>query len=375
MTKPETRMSPDGAGAPFVPSCLRAFVPYSHPHSSFGFRVSGFRAKRGFTVIELLVVMGLIIILAGFLFYAYQHVVTDRKISDTKTSMQALQSLLGNYEQATHYQRPLPIVYATQDTFAPNPALPSWESAITSLTSANRVQWQLQFWTGGFTGSGEPAASVLTADALSSTVNGYPYQLADTICVMYAIESIPENAAILNSLPANLKKTIYVSSTNNAGPGTDTSMPVTLVLDGWGNPILFVPADGLSYVMTSTDPTYNAASVYTLGAPITYQGAIATNPTYTYTCINNIPAGTTGAMTAGEPPTYPASYPAPAPIYVYVAGAAPPNWGGLCDPNSLRPFWVSGGPDGDVTNARGYNPANPGASTHHDDDNIYSFSN
>src|SRR5580658_4376119 len=214
MTKPETRIKPEArmssncAVAPLVPSCLRAFVPSSHPHSSFGFRVSGFRAKRGFTVIELLVVMGLIIILAGFLFYAYQHVVTDRKISDTKTSMQALQSLLGNYEQATHYQRPLPIVYATQDTVAPNPALPSWESAITSLTSANLVQWQLQFWTGGFTGSGEPAASVLTADALSSTVNGYPYQLADTICVMYAIESIPENAAILNSLPANLKKTI-----------------------------------------------------------------------------------------------------------------------------------------------------------------------
>jgi prepilin-type N-terminal cleavage/methylation domain-containing protein len=384
MTKPESRTKPECAPASAVADPNNqvtlthsgfGFVAKDSPRrdSDFGFRALSFRRPpvpplwqksppphltlassaswrltrpRAFTVIELVVVCAIIAILSSFLFVAYKHVVTDRRISDTKTAMQSLQALLGNYEQATHFQRPLPIVYANADTT-------QWNTDMSGLTTTQLIQ----FWTGGYTGSGEPAASLINAEQLSTT-GAYPTQLADTICVMYALESIPENATILANIPTNSKKTIYVSNTS-PGPGTTTTTPVTLILDGWGNPILFAPADGIYGVMTSADPNYTNKS-YTLGSSITYQPS-APGAIYIYTCINNSPAGTAVA---------PAHYPPPTKV---IPNQTDINWGGLADPNSLRPFWVSGGPDGDISNARG--DPNGSNTTAHDDDNIYSFSN
>jgi type II secretory pathway pseudopilin PulG len=307
-------------------------------------RAQGGRHHRAFTIIELLVVIGIIILLATFLFAAYQHVVTQRKVSDTKTAMESLKALLGNYEEATHYQRPLPIVYTANGAA-------TWNTAIAGYSTTNLVQ----LWTDGFTGSGEPAASNVSAGALSSS--NYPTQLSDTICVMYALEQNSENATIIGNLPTNLKQTIQVSFTAPVqGTALQNPQPVTLILDGWGNPILFAPADGLYGVMTSADATFNASTTYNQGNSVVYQ-ASSPGASYIYTFVGAVSAS--GAPPASPPTAY--TFPNL-------------NWGGLCDPNSLRPYWVSGGPDGDISNTRG-DAAGTNTSIKHDDDNVYSFSN
>ncbi len=326
--------------------------------SDFGFRASGFRARRGFTVIELLVVMGIIIVLATFLFYAYQKVVLDRKISDTKTALQSAKALLANYEQATHYRRPPPTLFCSLWGNA------QWPPMGTSFSSS--------FWTAGITsianapGAGEPAATAINPDIFNNTNASFcPVQLADTICAMYAIQSIPENQAILNSLPTNLKKTVQVTQSQVTGNNAPVET-VTLILDGWGNPLLFAPADGLYGVETSADSTTTPpAGTYPQGQQLFYR-KLGSNEPFIYTAI--LPNGASGA------PPY------PPPSFVMFVGTTTSfpltitaqGWGGLCDPTGLRPYWVSGGPDGDVSNT--HYPQFPEL-TRHDDDNIYSFNN
>jgi len=315
---------------------------------------------KGFTVIELLIVIGIITLLATFLFYAYNHIVTDTRARDTKTAMQTCEALLSNYQQSTNFARPLPILYAvtpagtnvnpfgavtgnTNGASVPTPG----NAAANAMTST--------FWTGGYTGSGEPASTVVSGDTLRGG-KGFTQQVIDTVCVMYCLQSIPENAVILNNVPTQKKISVQVNLVPT--PGSNVSpVNVTLLLDGWNNPILFVPSDGLYSVMTSADPTYNAATPYSLGNQVVYPISAPPQPYFTYTCINT--TGVSGTAPTNPPPN--------------TINMPDTNWGGLCDPSQLRPFWVSGGPDGDISNTRG-DPTGSATGTH-DDDNIYSFNN
>jgi type II secretory pathway pseudopilin PulG len=304
------------------------------------------RVRRAFTVIELLIVIGIITLLVTFLFYAYNHVVNDTKIRDTRTAMETANALLNNYEQATQFTKTLPTLYSSNFPWTGGASVPPNEPFVIS------------FWTGGFTGSGEPAAGNINPGSLKP--GDYPQQIIDTICVMYALEALPENQTILNNIPTNKKESIQVNLTSTPS-ASNTPVQVTLLLDGWGNPILFVPADGLYGVVTSADPSYNTSLSYVQGNQIVYPGKGGSPPFYTFTCVN--PQGV-----SGTPPTN------PPPSAINTPDATPPNWGGLCNPNELRPFWVSAGPDGDISNARG-DPKETNSAVTHDDDNVYSFNN
>ncbi len=143
--------------------------------------------RRAFTLIELLVVMGIILVLISMLFLGLKYVSSNAKARDTQVDLQTMKTLLGNYDQATHF----------------NGAVP----------------------TGGWYGTlAVTSPESLTSDALGSS----NASLASTQSFMDLMVTVPENKNIIANLPTNRTKIF-------------TAGHAPLLLDGWGDPILFVP--------------------------------------------------------------------------------------------------------------------------------------
>ena len=294
--------------------------------------------KPGFTVVELLVVIGILLILIALFTAGLKHVTMQAKQRDTKSMLATAVTMLENYKQATHFNRayttyklgtgsyaPGALIYFTVDNTANIPAF-----ATTPITDT-------RFWTQGQEcapgteasngGTAFPFSNI-TPDALllkdpnpthrpqSVPFPFLPQAVVNTEVIMEALLTVPGNQTILNNLPAN--KVV-----------TDAVTGVPLLLDGFGNPILFVPGGGLANVWV--DPgTYTG-----LGWPVITSVAIQKN--------GYDPTSTTGI--------------------VY----------------SNQPFFVSAGPDGDISNDHGVPDVTkltpPGPTFDMTDDNIYSFQN
>jgi prepilin-type N-terminal cleavage/methylation domain-containing protein len=226
------------------------------------------RRRRGFTIIELILVMGIMLVLISMFFIGLNYVTGTARIHDTKAALETAKTMFNEYNQATHLNR-IPAYVAANW---------SWS---TSETLPPPPPWAL----GPIT---PPTGSTPASYAWTNTTLGM-----DTFAVMYALEQMPANQTIINNLPASKKLTV-----------TFSNITATFLLDSWGNPILFVPSGGLVNVrfggQTST---------------VTGQSAVGTTTT----------AGG-GQITVTSPDS--------------------------------RPFFVSAGPDGDVSLG---------------DDNVYSF--
>jgi len=168
----------------------------------------------------------------------------------------------------------------------------------------------------------ETAPGLVTADSKNSDRLGPAVQR--TAEVMGRITSIPDNKRIMEKFPSD--QLLVVPPANPYSGGT-------VVLDGWKNPILFVPSTGLAHVQSKMSNTTSGGN-YSRGARVIYQGEY-------WTAIDS---------TSGSPPG--------------------PNWfAGVRSPDG-RPFWASAGPDG----AFGSPTTGGGTKTSGDgDDNIYSF--
>jgi hypothetical protein len=167
---------------------------------------------------------------------------------------------------------------------------------------------------------GEFAPAVVTSDSKNMDRLGPAVQR--TADVMRRLSSIPDNKRILEKFPSDQMLAV---------PPTGSSAGGTVVLDGWRNPILFVPATGLHYVASSQNTSTASGGNYSKGARVIAQKQnSSTNlPMVFWTAINS---------TSSAPPG--------------------PDWfEGIRSPDG-RSFWASAGPDGNFQTG---------------DDNIYSF--
>jgi prepilin-type N-terminal cleavage/methylation domain-containing protein len=273
------------------------------------------RPRSGFTLIELLVVIGIILLLMGLLYTGVKIVTAQAKEKDTRTMLETCKTMFENYRNATHLTRPPPVGRGA--AMAINTSNPSCPPSITTAS----------FWTVGQ----EAAPSILSTDPSTysnpANYNTMPPNqveaLVNTALVMYAMKSLPENATILTNVPAS--KTFNVSILLKSGPGSpNVTLTIPLLLDGWGNPILFVPGGGFG--STTLSP-----------------GVVYVDGTTNFGIITS-----TGVITSTTTPySLPTYDPANVPL-----GTTLPN----------QPFFVSAGPDGDFTNSQSKT-----------DDNIYSF--
>jgi prepilin-type N-terminal cleavage/methylation domain-containing protein len=274
--------------------------------------------RRGFTLIELLVVIGIILVLIGIFFAGGKAVMNQAKERDTHTRLEAYKTMFENYRNATHLTRPPP----------------AGRGGAMVISTFNAPTSLAQFWTQGQ----EIAPGTVSTDAnfynLSNPTNyttlpeSQIQALINTALVMYAMKSVPENATILNNIPAG--KTLSVTIGVKTPVGVSSTVTVPLLLDGWGNPILFVPGGGLVNVWVDSSATVpylitSAGVITPTSSPVPLANYNPANPTY-------FPPGSI---------------------------------------NPGQPFFVSAGPDGDFSNAHGWTSG--AANSSQTDDNIYSF--
>jgi prepilin-type N-terminal cleavage/methylation domain-containing protein len=283
-------------------------------HSDFDFRTS--RAA-GFTMIELLVVIGIILILIGLFFAGAKLVTAQAKERDTRIMLETAKTMFANYQQATK----LYVNVSTSNSYRiyiKGTQLP--------IQVSNGVASPSLVWSEGqevarntpqpymVPGYPYPITSLMSPDSCGILVPGHDFNggldlsLRNTEAIMQAMLSVPENQTILNNLPAS-KRVL------------DVSMNIPLLLDGWGNVIIFCPGGGLTGVWV--DPSVGSQEV------ITSEG-VQTSP-------------------------YPQNG--------FTTGV----------PVNNKPFFASAGPDGDMSNAHAYTSGTPTSDM--TDDNIYSFQN
>jgi type II secretory pathway pseudopilin PulG len=294
-------------------------------------------------MIELLVVIGIILVLIGLFFAGAKIVTGQAKERDTRNMLEICKTMFENYRQATKLSR----VMSTYTTVSP-PATTtgpinlqvSNTGSVFTTPVATPQYWSLgQVSAPGIEPVNTYPGTSITPDAIHLNDSNYsnrpaslpyprlPIAVADTELLMQAMLTIPENQTIFNNIPSNKVM-------------KDAVTGIPLILDGWGNPILFCPAGGLAGVFNEPgDHGY-----YTVVVTSSAIQAYSWDPT-------SLPPGT---------------------------------------PLSNQPFFFSAGPDGDPANAHGQpykvTPAPPGGANlptppasnpnqYQDmsDDNIYSF--
>ena len=284
------------------------------------------RQRKAFTLVEMMIVVGLIVVLIALAVTGYSKLVNASAERGTTTALQNAQSLLAEYEQAVGLGR----LGFGDPTFPYHGGYFSQSDAPSQAEQGNAI------------GIGTPCAAGLVADSGSFSsdpsalvpyrfpgkpdANGnIPYTLDytkeravfNTAAVMMYIARLPQARPILSSLPAK-------SFLQYAGqPIKLSGNEAPVMLDGWGNPIIYVPPGGLVWEkITSMDGSSNPPIVHASRYLVRTSG-VTTLPEVTYT--------------QGQPPAASAFVPLKA---------------------GDRPFWASAGPDGNFDNG---------------DDNVYSF--
>jgi len=285
--------------------------------------------RRGFTLIEILVVIGIILVLVGIVSVGITLVTKTGKNNAAKTTLQNLQSMIAELEAGAGLRGRQPAQMWT------NPAIPASPQQYPATPSAAGPPPELNIWNdaepqtpgGSPPYTNEPARIPYALTAKEFATSGTPERynsvvILNTQLVMGLLLSDPDNKRALGQISAeHLMEQVPAGVTANLSPPPVSSptpkKPAPPVpLDPWGNPIIFVPGAGLcGQNTTATDND----SMWVGGDP-----------------------GATGAKKV-------------------VAVVTDPNTqvGPIVAPNG-RPFWASAGPDGDFRKA---------------DDNLYSFEN
>ncbi|MGE5609318.1 MAG: type II secretion system protein [Bacillota bacterium] len=204
------------------------------------------KCRKGFTTIELMIAISILVLLMGIVLVGFGALGNRGKTTDTKVALEAAKSMLAELEAGGAMTR-------VKDLFL----------------AGSQDYYQLGIMAPDFgVLTGEPDRDMETRYRV---VFALPSPRCDgsTANVMRQLYSIPRNLKILESLPVN--RTAKVPDPKLKKP----VKPVTALLDGWGNPIIFVPAGGMKGCMDAktgniTKPVVTSVGViqYDASAPL-----------------------------------------------------------------------------------------------------------
>jgi prepilin-type N-terminal cleavage/methylation domain-containing protein len=277
------------------------------------------RHRKGFTLLEMLVVVGVIMLLLTIAVAAYSKLVNSMAVKATGTTMENLRSFLAEYEQVSPisgmgyagggadpnfpylggtYFNQLDLLSGSR---TPPPPIDGTDMNFAGVvTQPNDTPWTRFPANTGDTKENKAYSNVAPSSQHATNA------VYNTACVMMYLARVPNISAEISKLPA---KSFLLNNDRPApspvtlivsNAGTNQVAPAPVMVDGWNNPIIFVPSSG---IIVSINPK----------SPQKY--VIRTSGTY---------------LLANNPP-----------------------------PKATdRPFWASAGPDGNFASG---------------DDNIYSF--
>lgn len=191
--------------------------------------------KTAFTTIELLVVIGILVILAGMAFVGYKVVGTGGKTRSTKAALESARAMTAEIDAAGGMSNVKSIYTAS----------PFGTSKIAFPPLSSGTPFPLP-------PPSDAGGTVISIDAYSSThtIRYTDPAIVMTQQVMGRLLSSPVNRTIIAQLPGERLLKWQGGTTTPPTGGitfdTTTKQPTpSMLLDAWGNPMIFVPPSGL----------------------------------------------------------------------------------------------------------------------------------
>ena len=202
-----------------------AQLPLTPPHRPPG------RRRGGFTMIEILIVIGIIILLVSIGVVAFSAL--DQSAKVTKTMLGNLQAMLAEFQAMTDLRdQPQSIWRAGNAQPTANNAASLWREPALISTGAED----------GKVAGGSPARYEWSA-------------VANTQLVYRFLSRVPNNKKVMTALPSKQVMGMADADKGNKLLGsTIRAIDPPLVLDAWNNPIIFVGSDGLLGVNLEARP-------------------------------------------------------------------------------------------------------------------------
>jgi prepilin-type N-terminal cleavage/methylation domain-containing protein len=224
-------------------------------------------SRRGFTLIELVIVIGIIMILMGLLVVGYRHINATAARRESVAELHVMRGMLQDYENHAGLAGIEFAAAQANDTNAPSPGkFPVFIDPASTVIPGSKVQWPIV--RAPLTGSnGAPSDSTdISADGVPAqssgagdlyiTINGVvvtdmgdkadtggPRYVSGAVLrtydVMYVLMHLPSNRTTAQAIQS--KRLLEPPS----GSAPSTIDKGVVLLDGWGNPIIFVPRGGI----------------------------------------------------------------------------------------------------------------------------------
>lgn len=224
-------------------------------------QAKGFRSSSsGFTLIELMVVIGIILLLVSIVTFGFRHVQVQAARHETLAEMQVCEVMLKEYTAVNGMmditvQRPLP-----------PPGFPKIPPPFITVPLGPNASYQVPvYMDNGVSPNWGPRQTLVLPN---DTAGGPTGDMGDrggagnarytalavsrTEAVMFILLKDSKNRAMLSSIPAKRIMEGAPDITTNVSESIPADF--SMILDGWGNPIIFVPKGGVVVWMNPVSP-------------------------------------------------------------------------------------------------------------------------